>query len=81
MEELKNKYNEKAKEMKEKYADIINDISVAQGVDVGVAFDMLKAIAVGGDYAGDIEIDVEELKKDYFELAKISEEIVKEMGV
>lgn len=26
-------------------------------------------------------VDAEELKKDYFELAKISEEIVKEMGV
>ena len=69
-----NKYEAKSKEIREKYADVINEIAVARGVDLGVAFEMLKAIARGGEYGEGIELDVEELKKDYAELEEISKE-------
>lgn len=67
----------KTTEMKEKYANIINDIAVKNGVDLGVAFDMLKAVARGGNYAEGLEaeFDLDELKTDYLELAEISEQI------
>ena len=77
MDELKQKYATKTEEMKEKYADVINDIAVAQGVDVGVAFEMLKAVARGGDYLGDTKVDLEELKADYLELRLLSMKIAK----
>ena len=68
----------KTAEMKEKYANIINDIAAKHGVDLGVAFDMLKAVARGGNYAEGLEaeFDLEELKADYLELADISERIL-----
>lgn len=64
----------KVEEMKEKYADVINDLSVKDGVDVGVAFDELKSIAYAhlvGEvvmYETDVEFDLAELVKDYAEL-------------
>ena len=65
---MKEKREAKIEEMKENYADVINEIAVLNGVDLGVGFDMLLAICRGGEYQGDIEIDTEELKKDYEEL-------------
>ena len=65
---------QKVEEMKGKYADVINDLSVKDGVDLGVAFDELKAIAYAnlmGEivmYASDIEYDLIELIRDYAEL-------------
>ena len=44
-------YAKKVEEMKEKYADVINEISVIHGVPLGDAFDMLKAVCRGGNYA------------------------------
>ena len=75
MEELKEKYAAKTQEMKEKYADVINEIAAINVVDVGVAFEMLKAVCRGGEYAGDLEFDFDELKKDYDELVEISMQI------
>ncbi len=63
-------YEEKKNEMKEKYAYAINALSVANGVDVGVAFDMLKANARGADYK---YVKEEELKADYEELVRLAE--------
>lgn len=75
--DLHEEYARKTAEMKEKYANVINDIAVKNGVDLGVGFDMLKAVARGGDYAEGIEaeFDLDELKADYLELAAISEQI------
>ena len=83
MEELKQKYAEKKSAMREKYQDVINKIAMARGVDVGVAFDMLLAVARGGDYLDGVDavIDLEEFNADYFELAKISEDIARANGL
>ncbi len=67
-------HENKIAEMKEKYADVINDLSVKDGVDVGVAFDELKAIAYANLenenvlYNTAIEFNLVELIKDYAEL-------------
>lgn len=76
-------YAKKAQEMKEKYADVINEISVIHDVPVSDAFDMLKAVCRGGNYLEgvDTDIDLEELNKDYFELCGISEQIAKANGL
>lgn len=76
-------YAQKAQEMKEKYADVINEISVIHNVPVDDAFDMLKAVCRGGKYLEGIEtdIDLDELNKDYFELCGISEQIAKANGL
>ena len=59
-------YREKKEEMKKKYEYAVNAISVANGVDVGVAFEMLRANVInGGSYP---IVNVEEFKKDYEEL-------------
>lgn len=59
-------YKTKKEEMKKKYEDAVNAISVANGVDVGVAFEMLRAdIINGGKYPF---VNEEEFKKDYEEL-------------
>lgn len=69
---------QKVEEMKGKYADVINDLSVKDGVDLGVAFDELEAIAYAnlmGEtvmYASDIEYDLVELIRDYAELCYYS---------
>lgn len=86
MEEVKNLnlhelYANKANEMKEKYHDAIYAIADKYGVDLGIAFDMLKAICRGGNYGEGIDINTEELKKDYLELADISEQIAKMNGL
>ena len=94
MDELREKYAQKKNEMKEKYAEVINKIAIARGVDVGVAFEMLLAVCRGGDYLDGIVdtiadevndnvayLDLDELNADYFELASISEQIAKANGL
>lgn len=68
MEDFEKLHEEKTKEMKEKYRDVINQISNKHGVDVGVAYNMLQATVRGGNYADGIEFDREALKKDMEEL-------------
>ena len=75
MEELKEKYAEKTIEMQEKYKEIVYAIAEKEKVDLGVAFDMLKAVARGADYAEGIELDVDQLKADCEELTAISKQI------
>ena len=64
-------YKEKKAEMKKKYEYAVNAISVANGVDVGVAFEMLRANIINdGNYP---LVNVEEFKKDYEELLSYCE--------
>lgn len=80
MEDLHEKYAKKEAEFEEKYADLVNEIAVQNGVDLGVGLDMVKAIARGGNYQGDIEINIDELVADYKELEAISIEIAEQEG-
>lgn len=75
-------YAKKAEEIKEKYHEAIVAISNKHGVDVGVAYDMLKATCRGGNYLDGVETEInrDELKADYLELLAISDEIA-ESGV
>lgn len=75
MEELREKYAQKKAEMREEYADVINEISTKHNVDVGVAFDMLLATCRGGDYADGFDFDREGLQKEYEELLDLSVQI------
>lgn len=65
--------------IKEKYADVINDLAVKYEKDTGVGFDMLIAIARAKDnnlepgYTTDIEFDMDELLKDYNEYLILAE--------
>lgn len=68
MTEFEQKHAEKTKEMREKYKEVINEISNKHGVDVGIAYNMLQATVRGGTYADGIEFDREALKKDMDEL-------------
>lgn len=70
---LKAAYASKTSEMKTKYSSAINDIAKSEGVDVGVAYEMLKANARGGSYGSGSGYDKSELAKDYEELASISQ--------
>lgn len=76
MEEIKEQYRAKKNAMKEKYAQIIESIAIKNGVDMGVAFDMLEAIARGGNYQYDGELDLDELKNDYEEIVELSKQIL-----
>lgn len=78
--DLREQHAKKEEEMKQKYQAAIIAIAEKHHVDVGVAFDMLKAVARGGNYAEGIDLNVEELKNDYIELLAISEEIAKAAG-
>ena len=77
----------KAEEMKEKYADVINELATKYGKDLGVGFEMLKAIArakIYGEeplYAADIEFNLDELVQDEKELLVFSEEALKDKGI
>lgn len=79
------KYADKAAEMKEKYKDAIYDIAIRQSKDVGVAFEMLKAIprAILHNeeplYATEVDLNIEELTNDYLELLGLSEEVANEI--
>ena len=67
-------HEDKIAEMKEKYKNVIFDLSVKDEVDEGVAFDELKAIAYANlmnepvMYEARVEFDLVELIRDYAEL-------------
>ena len=67
-------HEKKAEEMKEKWADVINDLAAKYAVDVGIGYDYLKAIAYAELmnepvlYSTEAEFDLVELIKDYAEL-------------
>ena len=75
------KLNEKSREIREKYADIINDLCVKYDKTVDVGFEMLKAIARAKilnqepEYTTNIEFDVNELVGDYVAYAELAEEV------
>lgn len=70
MEEVKKTYKEKKEEMMQKYDYAIKALSVANDVDMGVAFDMLKTNArVPQNYA---YVNQAELEKDYNELLELA---------
>ena len=72
----------KIAEMKEKYKDVIFDLSVKDEVDEGIAFDELNAIAYANlmnepvKYEANIEFDLVELVRDYAELRYYSNKCV-----
>lgn len=75
LDALREAYAAKNAEMKEKYKEVINAISDKQKVDVGVAFDMLKAVYRGGENyleGIDIEFNRDELMKDCAESMELS---------
>lgn len=72
---LREAYSKKSSEMKTTYSDAIKQIAQKEGVDMGVAFDMLKANARGGSYASGVSYDKDALSKDYKELEDISKAI------
>lgn len=88
MEELKEKYNKLNEAMKEKYKGVIKEIAIKNGVDLGIGFDMLKAVARVElepklkedehfvDYAEGIELDRKELATEYAELKEVSTQIL-----
>ena len=84
MEEL---LTNKRNEIKEKYADAINDLCVKYDKTVDIGFDMLIAIArakkeeLEPEYETEVELDMEELLKDYEEFAKIAEDKAKADGL
>lgn len=79
---LRDEYVQKSEEMKEKFKEVIDDLSIKYDKDVGVGFDMLKAIArakvydVEPLYESNVEFDEDELVADYMELLNISDKIV-----
>lgn len=63
-------FKEKKEEMMVKYAKVIEVIAEANGVDIGVAFDMLTAnLTRGGNYP---YVNVDEFLKDNDELTEIA---------
>ena len=76
---IKEEYIKKSYEIQEKYKDVIVDLCMKYDKDLGVGFDMLKAIAYAKAndeeplYAPTIEYDEEELLKDYEELEALHE--------
>lgn len=72
---LREAYSKKSSEMKTTYSDAIKQIAQKEGVDMGVAFDMLKANARGGSYASGVSYNKDALAKDYKELEDISKAI------
>lgn len=75
MEDLKKEYAEKEVAFKEKYAEAIKNIAELQGVNLGVGYDMLKAIPRGGEYKCEVELNKEELFEDCAELYELSKKI------
>jgi len=78
LDALKEAYANKNAEMKEKYKSLIAAIATKQNVDLGIAFDMLKAVYRGGEnYLEGIDIDFnrEVLMKDCAESMELSVKI------
>ena len=75
LDALKEAYAAKDKEMEEKYKDLISAIATKQNVDLGIGFDMLKAVYRGGEnYLEGIEVEFnrDELMKDCEESMELS---------
>lgn len=75
LDALKAAYVTKNAEMKEKYKDLIYAIAAKEDKDIGVAFEMLKAVYRGGeDYLKDIDVefDRDELMRDCKESMELS---------
>ena len=81
MEELRLEFAQKNNAFREKYKDLIYDVAMARGVDLGIAFDMVKATARGGNYCDGLQYDLQALKEDYYEIACLSEEIARANGI
>ena len=78
LDALKEAYVVKNNEMKEKYKDLIAAIATKQNVDLGVGFDMLKAVYRGGEnYLDgiDVEFNKDEIMKDCSEYMELSVKI------
>lgn len=81
---LHEKIEAKRAEMKEKYADIINDLATKYEKDLGVGFDMLcaipRAVELGEEplYTTELEYNADELMKDWKELEALSAESIEE---
>lgn len=64
----------KETEMREKYADVIKDLSVKYEIDVGVAWNYFEAILRATlenetpDYSTEVEFDMVEAIRDYAEI-------------
>ena len=72
---LKEAYSKKNSEMQSTYSDAIKQIAQQKGVDMGVAYDMLKASARSGSTISGVSYDKSSLEKDYKELESISNAI------
>lgn len=72
----------KEKELQEKYADVINDIAVANGVTMDVAFCMFLAIpralmlGLTPAYQTSIELNYAELKNDYLDYLELCKKVI-----
>ena len=73
--------------MEVKYVDIINDLCTKYDKTTDVGFDMLIAIARANkenlepEYSTDLELDMEELRKDYEEYLGLAEEKAADTGL
>ena len=82
--EAREKMNAKVNEMKEKYADVINDLCVKYEKTTDLGFDMLVAIAradfngLEPEYETDLELDRVELLADYEQYLLLAEEVIRQ---
>lgn len=82
--EAREKLQAKVQEMKEKYADVINDLCCKYDKTVDVGFDMLTAIARANfnglkpEYETDLELDEVLLLEDYEEYLLLAEDVIKQ---
>lgn len=73
MDKLKELLNCKNERMFLDFKDVIYKIAEKNKVDLGVALDMLKAVARDNTtYAEGIELDMDKLKNDYNEIVLLS---------
>lgn len=76
------KLTEKVKLMKEKYADVINDIAIKYNKDVGVAYSMFlaipRAMLLGQEplYKTDIDLNYDELCNDYLDYIEVCKQVL-----
>lgn len=65
-------YKEKKEKIEEKYNDAIRAIAIANDVDMGVGYDMLKDNVMNN--GKNAYVNMEEAKKDFEELKEIAAE-------
>ena len=72
----------KVQELKAKYADVINDLAIKYGVDVGVAYSMFlaipRAMMLGQEpaYNTDLPVNYEELFEEYLDYLAICHKVL-----